>query len=238
MHTVTQYFNKKLTRVQARNTAATSSSSIILPLNCDRWIKTTSQRTQIIYRADASIILYHMALPSNSRVIESGTGTLGLTYVLSKYLTEGTVSTVEYNRERYEAAKKEIESVKMDNVSIHQGKIQDYLKEQASKKERANGLILDIPNPEEAVTIGSEVLYPNSKIVCFIPCIEQVQRVLAETEKTKRLKINRLLENIEIPHKPSALHTAEGLEYGTTPANIIRGHTGYILILETTDDTA
>lgn len=205
---------------------------ITLPLNCDRWIKTTSQRTQIIYRADASIILYYMELEPTGRIVESGTGTLGLTYVLSRYLTEGTVDTVEYNKERYAEAKKEIAEIPLENVTIHNGKIKEYLEEAIKQKSKFNGLVLDVPDPEDVIEEGVEVLIPGSKIVCFIPCMEQVQRVLEKTEKTEKLKVERLLENVEIQHKPALLYTEEGTEYGTTPAERIRGHTGYILILQ------
>ncbi|KAI5169611.1 hypothetical protein NEIRO03_2679, partial [Nematocida sp. AWRm78] len=38
-------------------------------------------------------------------------------------------------------------------------------------------------------------------------------------------------ENVEVSHKPALIQNNTGIIYGTTPCSIIRGHTGYILIL-------
>ncbi|KAI5190228.1 tRNA (adenine57-N1/adenine58-N1)-methyltransferase catalytic subunit [Nematocida minor] len=247
MVTHARYFNRKLARVQSAEEAQTKRESthrdtrdrestecpVLLELNCDRWIKTTSQRTQIIYRADASIIVYHMALLHTARVIESGTGTLGLTYVLSKYLRAGTVDTVECNADRYTAAKKEIEKVGLNNVRIHCSRVLEYLQSVVESKERADGLVLDVPEPDEVLQTAEDALRPGSAVCCFVPCIEQVQRVLKKAEELPRLKVEKLLENIEIAHKPALISTEPAREYGTTQDTQIRGHTGYIILMRT-----
>ncbi|OAG30655.1 tRNA (adenine57-N1/adenine58-N1)-methyltransferase [Nematocida sp. ERTm5] len=250
MHMHIEYLNRNLCRVIQRKetkeknkeaelystekrdtTRNNHKKGILLEINCDRWIKTSQKRTQIIYRSDASSILYHMALPNNSHVIESGTGTLGLTYALSNYFMNGVIDTVECNNERFTAAQSDIITAGMVNVRVHHSTIEEYINTVVHKKEKVNGIFLDVPEPESVLTGAASILYPEGKISCFIPCIEQVQRVIQRTESISNLCIERVFENVEVSHKPALIQNNTGIIYGTTPCSIIRGHTGYILIL-------
>ncbi|KAI5163203.1 tRNA (adenine57-N1/adenine58-N1)-methyltransferase catalytic subunit [Nematocida ausubeli] len=244
MHMHIEYLNGKMHRASRKEgipqpeadtprvKGKTGKAGIAMDLNCDRWIKTTSQRTQIIYRADASIIVYHMALPNTARVVESGTGTLGLTYALSNYFLDGHVDTVECNDERFAAAQKDVRLAGMSNVTVHHSKVLEYLMCVVERAEKVDGIFLDVPEPEEVIEVAAAALHPGGKIACFVPCIEQVQRVLEKQSLLSGLHVERLFENVEIQHKPIMIQTHPSKEYGTVPDDKIRSHTGYILILK------
>ncbi|KAH9385506.1 tRNA (adenine57-N1/adenine58-N1)-methyltransferase catalytic subunit [Nematocida major] len=235
MRVYAEYFNKKLKRAYTEKAPTEGSASappVLLEMDCNRWIKTTSQRTQIIYRADASIILYHMALCRKARVIESGTGTLGLTYVLSRYFSEGRVDTVECNAGRFAAAEADVQRAGLSNVKTHFGTVQEYLQRRIDAKESpADGLVLDVPEPEGALKAASCAVRPGGVVVCFVPCIEQIQRIMQAVQEIPAMRIDRLLENVEILHRPATIQTAPAKVYGTKPDDLNRGHTGYIMLL-------
>ncbi|KAI5192601.1 tRNA (adenine57-N1/adenine58-N1)-methyltransferase catalytic subunit [Nematocida sp. AWRm77] len=226
---------------RTRSSAGTAMPKTYLRMTPDRWIKTSPQRTQILYRADTSLILYFLEVRHGHTLIESGTGTLGLTYVLGRAVgPSGAVHTVEQNAERYAHAKKEIEEYGLANTSIHHGDIAHFLEASASAQDgasplpsQADGIVLDVPAPEGALGTASRVLRPNGRLVCFVPCIEQVQRILCTAKGTPSLRLDRIAENTEIPHRPFRLAHAE---YGTVPARQIRGHTGYLVFLSKKKD--
>ncbi|OAG31778.1 tRNA (adenine57-N1/adenine58-N1)-methyltransferase [Nematocida displodere] len=229
--------NKTITRTYTRTQSRTQPETL-LPMTCDRWLKTSTQRTQILYRGDVSMILYHLHLGVGDTVLESGTGTLGLTYALSALVgARGKVHTVECNQERYAEAQKEIGLAGLSNTEIYHDTIGGFLqKNTGTRPDRqilqkpVDKVVLDIPEPDEVIEGVVSVLRDLGRVCCFVPCVEQIQRVLKKAA-TLPVKVERLVENIEIPHKPKCLE--EGV-YGTTPQRVMRGHTGYLLFLSKT----
>lgn len=216
-------------------------------MTCDRWIKTSEQRTQILYRADVSLILYHMSLKAGYVLVESGTGTLSLTFSLSKAVGDsGQVRTVECNEQRYCAALKDIKQADLKNVTAYNCRVEDYLK---TVPDLVDGIVLDVPEPDLVIFPALDRLRPLAVLCCFVPCIEQAQRVIfqvreynkkgapgkktenqdaEESAQGSRARIDRMVENVEVPHKPVRL--AED-RFGTAPLPVIRGHTGYLLVI-------
>ncbi|KAI5181326.1 tRNA (adenine57-N1/adenine58-N1)-methyltransferase catalytic subunit [Nematocida sp. AWRm80] len=269
-------FNKKkpLRRILLEDNTPTEdlSESTLLDMTPDRWIKSSTYRTQILYRMDVSMILYYSNLRYTSKVIESGTGTLGLTYALSKLVHSGRVDTVEYNYERYTAAQKDIIQANLSNTHVHHKAIKEYLtsllkqptdsftkestltssatdtsttdKDIVPEERRVDGIILDIPEPEEVLLESSLLLRDLGRVLVFVPCIEQVQRAVKTIDQLPQLKIYKVFESIEIPHKPIKLaskplpsHFSDNQPipmqvFGTEPQRLTRGHTGYILVAE------
>jgi len=202
------------------------------PMSCDRWIESSSQGTQILYRADISMVLYYTEIRKGQVVVESGTGMLGLTYCLSKIVGEcGLVHTVEQNEERFERAKKEIEKAELKNTTVHKGAVKEFLKEFSNRTglQSADRVVLDVPKPHEVLNESAEIVSEGGKVMCFVPCMEQAQRVLHAAEGHPALQIEQMLENVEIQHKPTRI--SEGV-FGTVQKPLIRGHTGYLIFLK------
>lgn len=176
-----------------------------------------------------------MCIQPGDIVIESGTGTLSLTYALSQAVgAEGKVHTIECNRERYHAALKDISYAQMRNTLPYNDTIENFI---LSTSVRPTKIVLDIPEPENTLPGALNILLPSGSLCCFVPCIEQVQRLLlclstikiAEiVQEPSAVVIDRLLEVVEIPHKPVSLAPDV---YGTVVAEKVRSHTGYLLFL-------
>lgn len=223
--------NKEFTRLEEQQRLLEAEEVLTdagpqLLMSCNTWIKSSPRRTQILYRADISSILYHLDIRESMCILESGTGSLTLTYILSKLVREkGAVHTVEYNRERYEAAKREIKDMSLKNIYIYHRTIEEYLKYANIQADR---IFLDVPEPEIVLSLCADALKIRGRICVFVPCIEQVQRALKAVKELSSLEVDILLEGIEIPHKPCRL--GEDL-FGTVPEAVIRSHTGYLLFL-------
>jgi tRNA (adenine57-N1/adenine58-N1)-methyltransferase catalytic subunit len=200
---------------------------VVVPMCAKRWIESVRFRTQILYGADVAMILYMAEIRAGQTVVESGTGSLGLTYALSKTVGErGKVFTFEVDRERCEAASKEI-GESMDNVEIAE---RDVVAHGFGMEGPVDGVILDLPTPQHVVREAERVLSDEGVFVVFVPCIEQVQSVLKVLAERETFETPRMFEILEIPHKMKSLKMGEERVYGTAPASMMRGHTGYIVL--------
>lgn len=206
----------------------------ILPMTCDRWVKTVRHRTQILYRADVSLMLYMMGVRAGDIAVECGTGTLSLTYALSKAVgSRGRVFTFEANSERYEAAKREVAQAQLENVTAtERDAVEGGLWHGEMEGLEISKVLLDLPTPHLLVPEASVLLAKGGALCCFVPCIEQIQslaRVLRE--HAGEFSAPRMFENVEIGHQPRSTSPRGGADrvYGTIPSGQIRGHTGYLL---------
>ncbi|SBS88098.1 tRNA (adenine(58)-N(1))-methyltransferase catalytic subunit TRM61, putative [Plasmodium ovale] len=142
------------------------------------------KKTQTLYDHDISFIcLLCNALP-NSKIVEAGTGTGCLTYALANcVLPYGTVHTFEYNEERYREVKKEFddfENVK-DNIVFYHKDIINYNFEHFTESD-VDSIFLDMPNPWLCVEKGKHILKERGIFVIFLPCIEQVYKIIETLE--------------------------------------------------------
>ena len=204
-----------------------SGEVVILPMTPERWIESIEHRTQVLYRTDVAMIIYMAEIRAGHTVVESGAGTLGLTYALSRTVGEkGRVFTFEVNRKRCEEGAKEI-AENMDNVVIAE---RDVVKDGFGLEARADAVILDLPTPHEVVREADRVLAAGGVFVAFVPCIEQVQSLLKKIAEAGSFESPRLFETVEIPHRMRSLRRNSERVYGTAPEKITRGHTGYIVL--------
>ncbi|SCM26027.1 tRNA (adenine(58)-N(1))-methyltransferase catalytic subunit TRM61, putative [Plasmodium chabaudi chabaudi] len=143
------------------------------------------KKTQTLYEHDISFIcLLCNALP-NMKIIEAGTGTGCLTYALANcVLPHGIIHTFEYNEERYTEVKKEFEDFEdvINNIKFYHKDIINYNFEDFKNNE-IDAIFLDMPNPWLCVEKAKNVLKERGTFVIFLPCIEQVYKIIETLEE-------------------------------------------------------
>ncbi|SCO69744.1 tRNA (adenine(58)-N(1))-methyltransferase catalytic subunit TRM61, putative [Plasmodium vivax] len=149
------------------------------------------KKTQTLYEHDISFIcLLCNALP-NKKIIEAGTGTGCLTYALAScVLPKGVIHTFEYNEERYEEVRNEFsnfENVKNNIKFHHKDVISDSFVE--FQPGEIDSVFLDMPNPWLCVPHVKKVLKERGVFVIFLPCIEQVYKIIEALEENQFCEI-------------------------------------------------
>lgn len=164
----------------------TLSRNYIYPLRLSQELIALSlkKNTQVLFEHDISFIcLLCNAIP-NKRIVEAGTGSGCLTYALTNaVLPNGKVFTFEYNEERYKHIKKQFENFEQirNNVQFfHDDIITNGFDE--SFIGTIDSVFLDIPNPWMCVEKVKKILKERGIFVIFLPCIEQVQKVINQLE--------------------------------------------------------
>ncbi|KAK9469661.1 tRNA methyltransferase complex GCD14 subunit-domain-containing protein [Lipomyces arxii] len=153
------------------------------------WSMSLPHRTQIVYTPDASYIVQRLRIRPGSRIIEAGTGSASFTHALARTVnTTGRVWTFEFHEPRYEMAKKEIEEHGLaDVVKCSHGDVcTNGFKPDCDEVLDASAVFLDLPAPWLAIPHLDGVVTRKkiTRICCFSPCMEQVQRTIEALQKT------------------------------------------------------
>ncbi|EPR79647.1 tRNA methyltransferase complex GCD14 subunit [Spraguea lophii 42_110] len=157
---------------------------------------TKKKYTQILYEEDIAAIINGLNIKHDNIVMECGTGSGILTEILSQFLTNGKVITIENNKERFENLKKENigdntedslnKKVKIENTinnyhykniifyncNITDIKIENIL----SSTDKVDSLFLDMADPHNIKDLNFIKSY--GRIVVFLPSIEQVKKMI------------------------------------------------------------
>lgn len=189
------------------------------------WTKALQKRTQILYRADISMIIGTLNIKPGSVVIESGTGSGSLSIsIIRSLLPTGKLFTFEFQETRANQAKAEFESLGLGScvISEHRDVVLNGLKHEAYNE--ADAVFLDLPNPWDVVKEAYSVL-KNGGILCtFSPCIEQVQKNCLEMQKSGF----GLIRTVETLARPLFVRNKEGSMTITHDTQEERMHTGYL----------
>eukprot|EP00835_Amoeboradix_gromovi_P000701 NODE_26_length_35450_cov_0.398320.p11 type:complete len:273 gc:universal NODE_26_length_35450_cov_0.398320:22124-22942(+) len=141
------------------------------------WSKALSNRTQIIYPCDMSLIIARLNIVPGSIVVESGTGSGCLSHgIINALAPLGHLYTFEYNENRFIEAKKEFANHKLsDLVTVTH---QDVCLHGFDITDLADSVFLDLPSPWECIRFAKKALRKDAltRICIFSPCIEQIQQ--------------------------------------------------------------
>ncbi|EEB07299.1 tRNA methyltransferase complex catalytic subunit Cpd1 [Schizosaccharomyces japonicus yFS275] len=170
------------------------------------WTLALPHRTQIVYTPDVSAIVQKLRIVEGSRVIEAGTGSGSMTHALSRTIgPTGKLYTFEYHETRYQTALKEFTDHKMmedvggNTVLTHRDVCKQGFVLKESSPEDIHSVFLDLPAPWEAIEHLGPCLRKNggTRICCFSPCMEQVQRTVQSLRENKWTEI----QMIRLDHK-------------------------------------
>jgi len=152
---------------------------------CELWSLSLRHRTQILYLADISRIIFELNLSPGSVVCESGTGSGSLSHSMIRAVAPtGHLHTVEFHEERSKIARDEFADHSLsDSVTVyHRDVIELGFPE--SIDHTADAVFLDIPAPYKCIGHVKRALKLNGGYFCnFSPCIEQTQKTCDELRK-------------------------------------------------------
>jgi tRNA (adenine57-N1/adenine58-N1)-methyltransferase len=175
------------------------------------------RNTQIIYPKDAAIIINGAGICSGSRVVESGTGSGSLTWVLSRAVgPEGHVYSYEIREDMYSGAKKNLEKfAEIDRITLHHKDVLEGIEERD-----VDAVIFDLATPWLATDIAHAALKPSHFLISYSPTIEQVMKTCKELGESGKWGMIRTVEILE-----RDIMVREGK---TRPPTWMIAHTGYI----------
>ncbi len=140
---------------------------ILLDLSEKEKITTFKRGAQLITPKDAGIIISKTGLNKNSKVLDAGTGTGGLSAHLSLICK---VTSVEKHKEHLEIAKKNLENYE---VEVIEGDIYKI-----DLKQKFDVFTLDVPEPWKAFKTADKHLKKGGYLVVYSPQITQSQKTI------------------------------------------------------------
>jgi tRNA (adenine57-N1/adenine58-N1)-methyltransferase len=177
------------------------------------------RRAQPIYPKDLGAILVHADVSPGDLVVEAGTGTGALALAAWRAVgPKGRVASYEVREDFHLAARAAIEDVLGEvpvNLDLKVGDVYDRVSERG-----ADRVLLDLPEPWQAVATAAEALRPGGAVFAHCPNASQVQRFCDGLREAGGFG---LIETVEV------------LERGWTvrgrslrPAHRMVAHTGFL----------
>lgn len=136
---------------------------------------------QVIYPKDIALILVQADIHPGARVLEAGTGSGSLTLALSRAVGPGgRVVSYELREDHHERAAENISlwysgpEGKPDNLELRTGDVFTDISGEVFDR-----MVLDLPDPWNAVGTTTSSLRPGGILCCYLPTVPQVERVVA-----------------------------------------------------------
>jgi len=179
-------------------------------------LQSLHRRAQIILPRDAAHILMNCSIESGQKVLEAGIGSGSLTIALgSAVAPNGRVISYDIREDFIEHAMNNVRKAGLERYVTT--KLNDVTKK--IDEQNLDTVILDIPNPWEAVGHAWNALKIGGYFCSYSPLISQVENTVGELKKHSFIEI-KTLENIQREMIVS--------EHGTRPSFDMLGHTGYL----------
>ena len=160
---------------------------VLKPLPSD-YILHMARKTQIIYPEDSGLILIYSGIGPGSMVIEAGTGSGALSCILGNYVRpNGHVYSYDIREKSLNRAKKNIAKANLEDfITIKYGNI---LEDELNHK-NIDSVVLDMPQPWQAIEVVKKYLKLSGTIVSFSPTIEQVKKTTFALKENEFIEIN------------------------------------------------
>ena len=172
---------------------------------------------QIITPKDAASILLNCDVKSGDTILEVGAGSGGLTTALTGAVApNGRVLTLEFKEENALRAQKNLRRVNLDRCWSYQiGDARD-----AKVNIVADALIMDMPDPENALDNLLPCLRAGGRICAYIPNTNQLELIVNALREKRFSDVFA----IEIIQREMEVHRG-----GVRPSYETLGHTGYLV---------
>ena len=189
--------------------------SILEPSLSDK-IEAIQRKAQIILPKDGMFIIYHCDIKSGDRVLEAGAGSGALTILLANFIRpKGKVISYENRNDHLKVAKRNLSQAGLlDHVDLKQGDVTKRIREK-----NLDAVILDIPNPWDAIENGYSALRPGGFLAVYTPSVNQFERTHKMMDEFGFGEI----KTIETLQREMVVK-----DRGVRPSFDMLGHTGYI----------
>jgi len=175
---------------------------------------------QVIYPKDQGYIVVASSIEPGMTIVEAGVGSGFLTSVLASLLRcRGRIIGYDVRREALETTRFNLSLLGLEScVELRLGDIREGVPEK-----NIDMLVLDMPDPWEALKSLHPSLKAGAVSVVFVPTYNQVEKIYTSVV-AKGYYV--LVEAVEILRRP--LEVKEG---AIRPSTQIIGHTGFIVML-------
>ena len=179
-------------------------------------LQSLKRRAQIILPRDAAHIIMNCSIESGNTVLEAGIGSGSLTIALASAIApDGHVISYDIRKDFIDHAMKNIQKAGLEKYVTTE--IRDVT-EKIDQNE-LDAIILDVPNPWEAVDHAWDALKVGGYFCSYSPLISQVENTVKAIQNQSFIEI-KTFENIQREMVVS--------KYGTRPSFDMLGHTGYL----------
>jgi len=174
------------------------------------------RKAQIILPRDSAHIIMNCSVEPGQTILEAGIGSGSLTIALANAVSpDGKIISYDNREDFIKHALKNLRRAGFDKIV--QTKNKDVTKKIDEKN--LDAIILDIPNPWDAIGQAHNALKTGGYLCCYSPLISQVEKTVKEIKKHGFIEI-KTYENIQREMIVS--------ERGTRPSFNMLGHTGYL----------
>ena len=186
------------------------------------------RRAQTISGKDAGVFITKLGIGPGDVILEAGLGSGGLSLHLAKVLgNSGTLITVEARDEHADVGLENLRRAKncfgeFPNHHHISGDIVDITEQVSKISPGIDGIILDLPNHDVAISAVVELLNPGGRIACYCPVTSQVERAWQTCED------NGLV--VEWAGELMERQWGRASKGGIRPVNGPFGHTAFLLI--------
>ncbi len=163
---------------------------IVKPSLIDILFKKAKRLPQIVTPKDASLILAYTGVPSNSLIVDAGSGSGFLAIFLAHYCSKGKVVTYEKNPKFVKATRENIALTGLKNITV---KEKDILK--GINEKNIDLITLDMKDAEKMIENVYAALKPGGWLAVYSPHIEQVKKIIDEIRKYEFSQM-KTIENI------------------------------------------
>jgi tRNA (adenine57-N1/adenine58-N1)-methyltransferase len=179
-------------------------------------LQSIDRRAQIILPRDCAHILMYCSIESGHNVVEAGIGSGSLTIALANAVApDGKVTSYDVREDFIEHALKNIRRAGLEQyVDVKKRDVTEGIDER-----EVDAIVLDIPNPWDAVEHAWRALKCGGYLCSYSPLISQVEKTVEEIRRHSFIEI-KTFENIQ---REMIVST-----YGTRPSYNALGHTGYL----------
>ncbi|MCK4365001.1 MAG: tRNA (adenine-N1)-methyltransferase [Thermoplasmatales archaeon] len=174
------------------------------------------RKAQIILPRDAAQIIMNCSIESGQKVLEAGIGSGSLTTALANTVgSNGKIISYDNREDFIKHAMKNLKKANLENFV--ETKLKDVTKGISEKN--LDAIILDIPNPWDAVEHAYKALKPGGYLCTYSPLTSQVENTIKEIKKHNFIEV-KTIENIQRKMVVS--------DKGMRPSFDMLGHTGYL----------
>jgi len=205
---------KKIKSGDVLETSKGSKLRFIEPYFVDHYDR-MKRGAQLINKKDAGTILSETMVGKDCVVLDCGSGMGGLTTFLARYVKK--VYSMDNRLEHIDVAKKNAESLLLNNVEFIHGDIYDGI-----PVSKLNLIVLDIPSPDTVVNFAYDALSFGGFFIAYTPHANQMQLFVNKAKEKGFIHI-KSLETIQRLWKIG--------EKILRPENMGLQHTGFLSIL-------